>query len=82
MKSPIIIEGKAFDWNEGAKYSADAVDADGNVNWQAASFADPGCMCCPKCKIYLWNEGLRVRCPDCGEEFDTENKKFRERMRK
>jgi hypothetical protein len=82
VKSPIIIEGKAFDWHEGAEYSAKAVDSDGNVNWQAASFADPGVIACPKCKAYLWNEGLRVRCPDCGEEFDTENKKFRERLRK
>lgn len=74
MKSPIIIEGQVFPWSE-PNPAGEVVGADGEVNWRAAAFADPGVMQCPKCSVYLWQEGLRVRCPDCGEEFDTRNKR-------
>jgi ssDNA-binding Zn-finger/Zn-ribbon topoisomerase 1 len=73
MKSPILLEGPAFDWAEGEKHGAQAVDDDGNVNWMAAMFADPGCMKCPGCSEYLWREGYRVRCPDCGHEWVTQD---------
>lgn len=74
MKSPIILEGKAFPWNE-PNPAGEVVDANGEVNWMAAAFADPGCLKCPGCGVFLWNEGLRVRCPDCGAEFDTHNRR-------
>lgn len=73
MKTPIIIEGCAFPWKEPNPHG-EVVDADGEVNWAAAAFADPGVMTCPACGVYLWNEGLRVRCPDCAHEWDTRNK--------
>ena len=69
MKHPIVLEGKPFNWEEGAKYSEQAVAEDGEVNWQAAFFADPGVMLCPQCKSHLWREGTLVRCPDCGHEW-------------
>ena len=73
MKSPIILLGNPFPWAEPNPHGS-PVDERGEVNWAAASFADPGCIQCPKCTVYLWNEGFRVRCPDCGEEFDTNNR--------
>ena len=48
------------------------VDEDGNVNWRAAFSADPGVIECPGCGIFLWREGTKVECPDCGEVFFTE----------
>ena len=80
MKSPIILEGVAFLWSEPNPHG-EVVDESGEVNWAAAAFSDPGCMACPKCNVYLWNEGLRVRCPECSHEFDTRNKAFAERMK-
>jgi hypothetical protein len=71
MKNAIILSGKPFDWDEGAKMQdlvADAA-AEGHVNWYAAAGADPGVMKCPGCGEYLWKEGERVRCPDCGHEW-------------
>lgn len=76
MKSPIILEGSAFPWNEPNPHG-DTIGADGEVNWAAAFFADPGCIKCPGCGEFLWNEGFRVRCPDCGAEFDTNNRRPR-----
>lgn len=81
MKSPIILEGKPFPWNEPNPHG-EVVQEDGEVNWAAAAFADPGVMTCPNCKAYLWQEGLRVRCPDCAHEFDTSNKAFMERLKR
>lgn len=80
MKHPIILEGKEFDWQEGGEYAKHVVDENGVINWRAAFFADPGVMKCPQepCGAYLWAEGLRVRCPDCGHEFDTRNKELAE----
>ena len=69
MKHPIILEGKGFDWDKGQKASEHVMDDEGNVNWYAAFSADPGVMKCPKCGVYLWNEGTKVRCPDCGHEW-------------
>lgn len=73
MKRPIILEGKPFDWDEGKRYGAQAVDDDGNVNWMAAMFADPGVMACPGCGEHLWNEGMTAKCPDCEHEWRTPN---------
>ncbi len=70
MKSPIILEGVPFPWNEPNPYGAVVNDA-GKVNWAAAASADPGVMKCPGCGVYLWNEGIQVRCPDCLHEFIT-----------
>ena len=82
MKSPIILEGDPFPWDAPNPLGA-IIDAAGKVNWMAAAFADPGVMSCPKCKEYLWNEGNRVRCPDCGHEFETPNGQWqRERQEK
>jgi ssDNA-binding Zn-finger/Zn-ribbon topoisomerase 1 len=70
MKNPIIISGQRFLWDE-PNPCGEVVGADGEVNWMAAAFADPGCMQCPKCGAYLWNEGDEVCCPDCGHQFVT-----------
>lgn len=70
MKSPIILEGKPFPWNE-PNPCGESVGPDGEVNWMAAAFADPGCMSCPNCNEYLWREGLLVRCPHCAHEWRT-----------
>jgi len=67
---PIILSGPAFDWDEGARYQANAV-VDGEVNWRAAMFADPGVMKCPGCGEFLWREGHVVKCPHCSHEWDT-----------
>lgn len=62
MKSPIILEGQPFVWPK----PVEVVNEDGDVNWQAAAFADPGVMSCPHCNIFLWREGTFVECPTCG----------------
>lgn len=71
VKHPIILEGQGFDWERGAKMQERVVTEEGRVNWAAAMFADPGVMKCPNCGCYLWNEGKKVRCPDCGHEWYT-----------
>ena len=82
MKSPIILDGPAFDWEEGKRCSDQVVDEDGEVNWYAAMGADPGVMACPGCGLYLWQEGDRVRCPDCGHEWVTGAGERRENRKK
>ncbi|RJP53599.1 MAG: hypothetical protein C4583_04235 [Anaerolineaceae bacterium] len=67
MQRPIIIEGQPFDWKDGEKNMLNAVDENGEVNWFAAMNADPGVMRCPKCQEWLWREGIKVKCPTCGE---------------
>ena len=42
MKSPIILKGEGFDWEDAKQHMKNAVDENGEVNWMAASFADPG----------------------------------------
>ena len=76
MKSPIIVSGKAFPWEEPNPHG-EVVDATGEVNWAAAAFADPGCIKCPKCSVYLWNEGDEVKCPECDHQWVTEDGKRR-----
>jgi len=76
VRTAKIISGASFDWEDAQKYSGAAVDAEGNVNWMAASFADPGVTSCPKCKAYYWNEGDIVECLDCGTQWETSNGKF------
>lgn len=71
MKRPIILEGKPFDWDAGAESLKNAVSGDGEANWGAAAFADPGVMKCPGCQEYLWREGERVRCPHCSHEWEV-----------
>ena len=71
MKSPIILQGEAFDWNKGKKCMDAAVGITGEVNWYAAFGADPGCIKCPGCQTFLWKEGKRVECPDCHTVFDV-----------
>lgn len=71
MKSPIIIDGPAFDWEAGEEAVSNVVGADGEPNMGAAMFADPGVMSCPACSEHLWREGHNVRCPKCGHEWDT-----------
>ena len=68
MKSPIILEGKGFDWDAGiGAMDRIADDAEqGETNLGAAMLADPGCMKCPNCDVSLWKEGKKVECPDCG----------------
>lgn len=78
MKHPIIIDGPAFDWEEGERNGAQAVDDDGNVNWGAAMCADPGVMKCPGCAEYLWAEGWTAKCPDCGHEWRTRDGVWRD----
>lgn len=83
MRTPKIIQGQAFDWKEAEGYAKNAVDGEGNVNWMAASFADPGVMTCPKCGVYYWAEGNQVECLDCGHQWETANGKWlRERREK
>jgi len=69
MKSPIILEGKPFNWEAGGEAMSQVVRDDGSVNWFAAAAADPGVISCPNCKEFLWREGHRVKCPDCGHEW-------------
>jgi len=80
MKSPIILKGRAFPWNEPNPHG-ETVNERGEVNWAAAAFADPGCMSCPGCKVYLWDEGEEVKCPDCGCQFETPNGKWQRERR-
>jgi uncharacterized Zn finger protein (UPF0148 family) len=71
MRDPIIIEGPPFDWKRGGEMASRVQNDDGSTNWWAAMGADPGCMTCSACGLSLWKEGYRVKCPDCGHEFDT-----------
>ncbi len=66
-----IIEGHPFDW-EGAKEASDhVIDAHGEVNWKAASMADPGVTSCPDCGEYHWAEGVILECGACSSHFYT-----------
>lgn len=71
LKHPIILEGEAFPWGEPNPFGEPTED--NPRMWAAAAWADPGVISCPQCNVYLWHEGLRVRCPDCGHEFRTRN---------
>jgi predicted RNA-binding Zn-ribbon protein involved in translation (DUF1610 family) len=70
IRDPIILDGPAFPWGQEQN---PAVRDDGTVDWRAAMNSDPGLMTCPGCGVYLWAEGNRVRCPDCGHEWTTRN---------
>ena len=83
MRTAKILTGRAFDWEAAQKHADAAVDESGNVNWLAASFADPGVTQCPKCEAFYWNEGDTVECLDCGAQWETSNGKWkRERAEK
>lgn len=69
MREPILIEGKSFDWEEAKQYQDAAVDKDGNVNYFAAAFADPGVTKCPGCEEYYWRVGTLVKCHNCATEW-------------
>ncbi len=68
MKQPILIEGQAFDWDEGARLA----ERHGGANTiRGALFVDPGVMSCPGCDEMLWREGIRVQCPHCGHQWEV-----------
>jgi hypothetical protein len=71
MQHPIIIEGRAFDWQAGNEAARHLFHDDGEPNWRAAFSADPGVMSCPFCDTSMWDEGTRVECPVCHQEFRT-----------
>lgn len=71
MFDAIVLEGDRFDWEDGHKWQSKVVDEDGEINWRAAFFADPGCVSCPACNAYHWAEGTRQRCSQCGFEYPT-----------
>lgn len=75
LRTPIIIEGRGFDWDDGKKWASQVQDSDGEINWKAAFFADPGVAQCPYCSVYYWNEGEFVQCLDCGERWHTTNRR-------
>lgn len=77
MRNPKILTGQSFDWQDGAKWTEKVVGANGEVNWRAASFADPGVTQCPECKAFYWNEGDTVECLDCGAQWETSNGKWK-----
>lgn len=76
MKSPIIIDGEPFPWSKQNPHG-EVVDDSGEINWAAAFAADPGCFQCSNdiCQEWMWNEGYRVKCPTCGTEQDTLNRR-------
>lgn len=65
LLSPVVLEGAPFPWDE-PNPCGEPVGADGEVNWMAAAFADPGVASCVGCDSYLWREGSLVMCPACG----------------
>lgn len=71
MKHPIILRGRPFDWEEGARYASQVQNDDGTINWRAAFSADPGVHQCPACGLFMWREGEVVMCPDCGRCSST-----------
>ena len=71
MKQVKILEGPSFDWESGKEAMDHIVDDDGNINWRAAFYADPGIMSCPKCKEKYWREGNKVECTTCGTIWST-----------
>lgn len=71
MKDPIILEGPSINWGYHQEQLGKISNPDGSLNFGAAMGADPGVMSCPECKAYMWQGGHKVKCPDCGEEFET-----------
>ena len=71
MKRAKILEGLPFDWESGKRASDNVVGSDGNINWGAAFFADPGVTICPRCSTHFWAEGIRLECTECGAKFNT-----------
>lgn len=68
MKHARIISGAYQDcFNKEAQENV--IDADGEVNWRAAMWADPGVKSCPTCKTHYWNEAEVMECPDDGTRF-------------
>ncbi len=70
MKHARLISGE--DQNAWNKEAADnVIDADGEVNWRAAFFADPGCRKCPGCGEYYWDEADVMECTteSCKRQF-------------
>jgi len=70
MKHARIISGAYED-----AFNKDALDnvvrPDGEINWRAAMWADPGVKSCPKCKAHYWNEAAVMECPDCLIQFGS-----------
>lgn len=65
MREPSILSGDSFNWEEVQEIQERIVDEDGDVNWGAAFFSDPGVTCCPLCGEYYWAEGEIVQCLEC-----------------
>lgn len=79
MKDPIVIDPPGYDVAAGWKSCQDwveqcggIVDENGEANMWAASGADPGVTSCPNCKEYFWAFGRKIRCSECGFEFETD----------
>lgn len=76
IHDPIVINPPNFDqkaaWGECAEASANIVHANGDVNWKAASCADPGVVGCPCCDTSHWNWGNVQRCTKCGWVYPTD----------
>jgi hypothetical protein len=68
MKHARIISGEYAD-NFSKEAADNVIDADGEINWRAAMWADPGVKSCPKCKTHYWNEAAVMECPDCLIQF-------------
>lgn len=73
---PIVIDPPDFDlkaaWGECREATKDGfVYPNGEVNWEAAFSADPGCCSCPACRKHHWAWGRRQRCTGCGFEYPT-----------
>jgi hypothetical protein len=77
IRTPRIITGKPFDWESGARAAAHVVSPDGDINWMAASAADPGVTQCPKCEAWYWREGEDVECLDCGTQWNVNKRRSR-----
>jgi hypothetical protein len=71
IRSVKIIEGEPFDWGETSKCHDRIAESleQGEVDWRAAFFADPGTTKCPSCDASYWYEGELVECLDCGTQW-------------
>lgn len=77
--NPIVIDPPCFDQNAGWKECNEYVDKcggltheDGEVNWRAASGADPGCCSCPACGEMYWAWGRIQQCVKCSFQYPTD----------
>ena len=73
---PITMEPKDLDvdaiWKDCREWQPKVVDEDGEVNWRAAHYADPGLTSCPACDQYYWNLGNLHKCRKCNFIYPTD----------